>query len=81
MFYNLPQSQICRLQRLQNAAARLILRKRKFDSARECLKELHWLPVHRRVEFKIALFVYKSHLENELLAMQHQKFGTVYQKT
>ena len=59
MFYNLPQSQICRLQRLQNAPARLILRKRKFDSARECLKELHWLPVHRRVEFKIALFVYK----------------------
>ena len=47
MFYNLPQSQICRLQHLQNAAARLILRKRKFDSARECLKELHWLPVHR----------------------------------
>ena len=38
---------------------RLILRKRKFDSARECLKELHWLPVHRRVDFKIALFVYK----------------------
>ena len=62
MFYNLPDKQIHRLQRMQNAAARLIMRKRKYDSAKECLKALNWLPVKLRIEFKIALFVFKLKL-------------------
>jgi len=62
MFFNLPDNQINRLQRLQNSAARLILGKGKFDSAKECLKTLHWLPIRARIDFKIAL-VFKSKLE------------------
>ena len=33
--------------------------KSKYDSASDCLKQLHWLPVRQRVEFKIGLLVYK----------------------
>ena len=44
---------------MQNAAARLIARKRKHDSISDTLIELHWLPVESRVIFKILLLVFK----------------------
>ena len=50
---------IRKLQRLQNAAARLIVRKTKRDSISTILKQLHWLPVRQRISFKIATLVYK----------------------
>ena len=62
MFYQLPDIQIRRLQLLQNAAARFVTGKKKFDSAKECLKQLHWLPIRARIDFKIALLVFKYKL-------------------
>jgi hypothetical protein len=59
LLYGLPQSTIQPLQRLQNAAARLVLRRPKWASATEMLKDLHWLPVKHRITFKVALLVYK----------------------
>ena len=52
-------AQIQRLQRVQNTAARLVSGRRKFDHITPVLKELHWLPVAKRIEFKIALLVFK----------------------
>ena len=47
-----------RLQSVLNAAARLISNKRKFDHITPVLRDqLHWLPIHQRIEFKIAVFV------------------------
>ena len=54
------KTEIQRLQVIQNNAARLIFRKNKFDSAKPLLKILHWLPVHRRIDFKIAVLVFKT---------------------
>ena len=48
-----------KLQRVQNSCARLIMRKRKFDHITPILRELHWLPVEKRIEFKILLLAYK----------------------
>ena len=48
-----------KLQKMQNAAAKLVLGKRKRDSASEALKALHWLNVEARITFKILLLVYK----------------------
>ena len=59
LFYGLPKCDIKKLQRIQNMAAKLILKKRKFDSVTVCLKELHWLPVSLRIEFKILTMVWK----------------------
>ena len=56
----ISKTQLQRLQVVQNNAARLILRKNRFDSAKPLLKILHWLPVQRRIDFKIALLVFKS---------------------
>ena len=59
LFFNLSRESIYKLQKVQNAAARLIARKRKHDSISDTLIELHWLPVESRVIFKILLLVFK----------------------
>jgi hypothetical protein len=64
LFYKLPDTDIKKLQRVQNAAAKLVLRKGKYDSATNCLKDLHWLPIKLRVQFKIILTVHKCLLGN-----------------
>ena len=48
-----------RLQKLQNNAARLILKKRKREHASPLLRSLHWLPVERRLQYKVATICYK----------------------
>jgi len=44
-----------RLQSVQNAAARLVSGARRYDHITPVLQELHWLPVRRRVDFKMAI--------------------------
>ena len=56
----LPETQIHKLQLVQNYAAKVVCKKRKYDSATECLKMLHWLPVKSRIRFKVATLVYKA---------------------
>ena len=60
LFYGLPQSQYDRLQRVLNAAARVVCLIPKFDHITPVLIGLHWLPVRYRVIFKILLLVYKA---------------------
>jgi len=50
---------LSKLQTIQNAAARLITRTRKFDHITPVLRDLHWLPVKSRIDFKVATLVYK----------------------
>ncbi len=45
---------------MQNAAVRLIAGARKFDHATPLLRERHWLPVERRIEFEVAVMMYKA---------------------
>ena len=58
LLYNLPNSQIGQLQKLQNAAARIVSLSSKRSHITPILKTLHWLPVKERIIFKILLFVY-----------------------
>ena len=57
-FFQLPQSQLTRLQRLQNAAARLIMLSKLKDHITPILYSLHWLPVEFRIIFKLVLLVF-----------------------
>ena len=59
LFFNVSRSNMYKLQKVQNAAARLVARKRKYESISNTLRELHWLPVESRVIFKILLLVFK----------------------
>ena len=49
----LPKSSIAPLQRVQNAAARLICALGPHDHVTPSLRELHWLPVEQRIVFKL----------------------------
>ena len=51
-----------RPQSVQNAAARLITQtgRREHITPTPVSRQLHWLPVRRRVEFKLAVLVYKT---------------------
>ena len=58
-FISLPASDINKMQRVQNAAAKFELNLRRMDSSTEALKMLHWLPINFRIQFIILLLVYK----------------------
>ena len=60
LLYGLPAYQLNKLQRVQNAAARLILQESKYCHVRPLLYNLHWLPVKFRIDFKILLLKYKA---------------------
>ena len=51
--------EIAKMQRVQNAAAKLVLNLKKFDSATAALKQLHWLPIKWRIKFRVACMVFK----------------------
>ena len=55
----LPKASICQLQRVQNMTAKIILQRNKFESSSKCLKELHWLPIHHQINFKVITLVFK----------------------
>jgi hypothetical protein len=47
------------LQSVVNSAARLIARKRKYDSISGMIRDtLHWLPIRQRIEYKLAVTVF-----------------------
>ena len=57
--YNTSANNISCLQRMHNAAAKLILCRPRTDRATPLLHKLHWLPVARRIQYKILLLSYK----------------------
>lgn len=59
LYCGLDQSSLKRLQRVQNAAARLLTGTRKREHITPVLASLHWLPVTFRIDFKILLLVYR----------------------
>jgi len=59
LLVGLPADLIHRLQAVQNASARLIHRLRHFDHVSDALVSLHWLHVPERIEYNIAVLVYK----------------------
>ena len=59
LFFGLPSFYLIKLQRLQNAAARLISNVPRYSRITPVLRSLHWLPVKFRIDFKILLLTFK----------------------
>ena len=59
LLFGLPNYQLKKLQLIQNSAARLVSLTKKADHIQPVLFNLHWLPVHKRVEFKLLCLTYK----------------------
>ena len=58
--FGMSESNLDKLQRVQNAAARMVVGKRKRDSISNDIKNLHWLRVRSRIIFKFLLLTHKS---------------------
>ena len=58
--YGIADGLMQRLQAIENAAARLITGARWRDHISPVLPQLHWLPVRQRVQFKLAVLVFKA---------------------
>ena len=59
LLVGLPKHLIRKLQCIQNAAAWIVSGARKYDHITPVLKQLHWLPVAKRIDFKVLLLAYK----------------------
>ena len=70
----LPDCDINKMQRIQNMAAKMVLRVHKYSSPMECMKELHWLPIQiqnltQSTDFGLQNFewwcprIYESHVK------------------
>ena len=60
LLFGVPSVYLLKLQRLQNAAARLISNVPRYTHITLVLCSLHWLPVKFRIDFKILLFTFKA---------------------
>lgn len=59
LYFGLHSALLHRLQTVQNAAASILTRTRKFARITPVLADLHWLPIKYRIQFKILLLTFK----------------------
>lgn len=69
LLMEIPITLLNRLQRAQNAAARIVSGTRKYEHISPVLRSLHWLPVKERIKYKALLLVYK--VVNDLCPPQY----------
>lgn len=60
LYLGAPQYLIQRLQRIQSMAAKLALNRRRSSSSTLALRDLHWLPIRERIQFKSLCMVFKA---------------------
>ena len=60
LLIGIPKKLIRKLQMVQNTAARVLCRVRKFDHISPTLKKLHWLPVTYRIKYKVCLLTFNA---------------------
>ena len=84
----LPETDLNKLQRVQNITAKIVLGKGKFADPTDYLRTLHWLPIKYRVEYKILCMVYKclsgdasDYLKDLLKEYTTTRQGLVIQET
>ena len=58
LLYGLPQTVVQRLQRVQNCAARIVSRTKKYDHITPVLQKVHWLPTCLRPTYKTLVLTY-----------------------
>ena len=60
VYYDLPNTTLRKLQKIQNRAARLITSTYIYDRITPALITLHWLPIKARIIYKLCLMTYKT---------------------
>ena len=56
--WGITSDELKRLQKLQNSTARIVVISKLRDHITSVLEKLHWLPVKKRIDFKILCITY-----------------------
>ena len=59
ILYGIDKVVVDKYQKVQNAAARLIVKRKKCESVRDVFKSLHWLKIEERIIFKLLVLTFK----------------------
>ena len=60
ILHGASKKNVARVQRIQNALARVVTRTRVTDHITPALKSLHWQPIEYRVQYKLAVVTFKA---------------------
>ena len=60
LLYGLPSNQLAKIQRVLNASARLVCNAPRFCHITPIMRDLHWLPIRARINFKVLLLTFKA---------------------
>ena len=60
LFYGISKFILNKLQRVQNSLARIVLNRHHLDSSNGLHSLLHWLPIHHRINLKLATITFKA---------------------
>ena len=78
LYSGISQTNLNKLQRIQNSLARVITNTSKYQHITPTLKKLHWLPIKQRIDYKTCLLTYKTltnqqptYLYNSLSFLSH----------
>ena len=63
LLYGIKKEDSIKIQRVLNTGARTIFKKCKYDPVTQLLRELHWLPVEKRIDYKILMMAFKAQNE------------------
>ena len=59
-FYGVPKYLMNKLQQILNNAARIVIKSKHRDHITPILARLHWLPIEKRIEYKVLLTTFKA---------------------
>ena len=71
LYYNIPKSQITRLQLIQNSLARAVVNAPKSCHITPVLRSLHWLKINERIEYNLLSLTYKVITTNQPPYLHH----------
>lgn len=60
LLYGLPKVLLDKLQHVQHVSARVITRTPRYQHITPVLKELHWLPMEKRIQFKMLVHAHRA---------------------
>ena len=61
VLYGLPKYRLDNIQRIMNIAARIVTKTPRREHISPVLYHLHWLPVEKRVVYKILLLTFRAY--------------------
>ena len=70
LYSGISQTNLNKLQRIQNSLARVITNTSKYQHITPTLEKLHWLPIKQRIDYKLCLLTYKTLTNPTYISLQ-----------